>query len=87
MRLVEVARQHGALRAELIRTAADIDWTWLEGVTSLGLSAGASAPELLVEEVVAACRVRREVTVQEIKVAEETVTFRSPPIPQAARVS
>jgi hypothetical protein len=41
----------------------------------------------LVEEAVAACRARREVTVQEIKVAEETVTFRSPPIPQAARVS
>ena len=87
VRLVEVARQHGAARAELIRTAADIDWAWLDGVAILGLSAGASAPELLVEEVVAACRARHTVTVEEVKVAEETVTFRSPPIPQAARAS
>jgi 4-hydroxy-3-methylbut-2-enyl diphosphate reductase len=87
LRLVEVARQHGAGRAELIRTAADIDWSWLDGVATLGLSAGASAPELLVEEVVAACRKHRAVTVEEVKVTEETVTFRSPPIPQAARAS
>jgi 4-hydroxy-3-methylbut-2-en-1-yl diphosphate reductase len=84
VRLVEVARQSGAARAELIRTAADIDWAWLDGVATLGLSAGASAPEVLVEEVVAACRARRRVTVEEVKVAEETITFRSPPIPLTA---
>jgi 4-hydroxy-3-methylbut-2-enyl diphosphate reductase len=87
VRLVEVARQHGTPRAELVRTAADIDWSWLDGVAVMGLSAGASAPELLVEEVVAACRARRAVSVEEVKVAEETVTFRSPPIPLAARAS
>jgi 4-hydroxy-3-methylbut-2-enyl diphosphate reductase len=87
VRLVEVARQHGTPRAELVRTAADIDWSWLDGVSVMGLSAGASAPELLVEEVVAACRARRAVSVEEVKVAEETVTFRSPPIPLAARAS
>ena len=87
LRLVEVARQHGTPRAHLIRTAADIDWAWFDGVGVLGLSAGASAPEILVEEVVAACRARRAVSVEEVKVAEETVTFRSPPIPLAARAS
>ena len=81
MRLVEVARGTAAKRAELIRTAADIDWTWFDGVTTLGLTAGASAPELLVEEVMAACRARRAVAVKEVKVAEETITFRSPPGP------
>ena len=87
VRLVEVARQHGTPRAELVRTAADIDWSWLDGVSVMGLSAGASAPELLVEEVVAACRARRAVSVEEVKVAEETVTFRSPPIPLARKAS
>jgi 4-hydroxy-3-methylbut-2-enyl diphosphate reductase len=87
LRLVEVARQNGATRAELIRAAADIDWAWLDGVATLGLSAGASAPELLVEEVVTACRSRREVTLEEIRVAEETVAFRSPPIPLTRKAS
>ena len=87
LRLVEVARQHGTPRAHLVRTAADIDWAWFEGVGVLGLSAGASAPEILVEEVVAACRARHEVRVEEVRVAEETVTFRSPPIPTVARAS
>ena len=87
LRLVEVARQHGTPRAHLIRTAADIDWGWFDGVGVLGLSAGASAPEILVEEVVAACRARHEVRVEEVRVAEETVTFRSPPIPTVARAS
>ena len=87
VRLVEVARQHGALRAELIPTAEAIDWSWLKGVRTLGLSAGASAPELLVEQVVAACRERRAVAVEEVRVAEENITFRSPPIPLARRAS
>ncbi|MGD9507170.1 MAG: 4-hydroxy-3-methylbut-2-enyl diphosphate reductase [Geminicoccaceae bacterium] len=87
LRLVEVARQHGAGRAELIRTVADVDWTWLDGVRTLGVSAGASAPELLVEQLIAACRPRREVVVEEVRVAEESVTFRSPPIPLLRKAS
>jgi len=87
LRLVEVARQHGAGRAELIRTAADVDWSWLAGIAILGVSAGASAPELLVEELVDTCRARRAVTVEEVRVAEESVTFRSPPIPLLRRAS
>jgi 4-hydroxy-3-methylbut-2-enyl diphosphate reductase len=87
LRLVEVARQHGAGRAELIRTAADVDWAWLADVGTLGVSAGASAPELLVEELIRACRSRREVVVEEVRVAEESVTFRSPPIPLLRKAS
>jgi 4-hydroxy-3-methylbut-2-enyl diphosphate reductase len=87
VRLVEVARQHGAGRAELIRTAADIDWAWLNGIRTLGVSAGASAPELLVKAVVTACRARGEVVVEEVRVAEENVTFRSPPIPVLRQAS
>jgi 4-hydroxy-3-methylbut-2-enyl diphosphate reductase len=81
MRLVEVALKNGSARAELIGTAADIDWAWLEGVGSLGLSAGASAPEILVEEVIEACRQRFEVTLEEVRLADENVYFRVPPIP------
>ena len=87
LRLVEVARQNGATRAELIRGAADIEWPWLDGVTTIGLSAGASAPELLVEEVIAACRRQRAVSVEEVRVAEESITFRAPPIPHLRRAS
>ena len=59
----------------------------MEGVRTLGLSAGASAPEFLVEELVSACRARRQVTVEEVRIAEETVAFRSPPIPLARKAS
>ncbi len=59
-RLVEVARRAGAKHAMLIQRAADIDWSSLAGVSAVGLSAGASAPEVLVEEVIAAFRERYE---------------------------
>ena len=87
VRLAEVARQCGAARAELVPDVGAVDWTWLEGVRTLGLSAGASAPEFLVEQLVAACRARRQVTVEEVRIAEETVAFRSPPIPLARKAS
>jgi 4-hydroxy-3-methylbut-2-en-1-yl diphosphate reductase len=78
MRLVDVALKHGCPRAQLIRSASRIDWTFLDGVRSLGITAGASAPEILVEEVVAACRERYDVTIEEVVVTEETVTFNLP---------
>ncbi len=77
-RLVEVALRAGADRAELVASADDIDWDWFEGVTLLGLTAGASAPEDLVQGVIAACRARFDVTVQNIETARETVTFKLP---------
>ena len=62
----------------LVPRAADIDWRWLDGVRRLGLTAGASAPEMLVEEVVAEARRRFDVTIEERVVARENVTFKLP---------
>ncbi len=81
-RLVEVAKAAGCPRAWLIETAEQIDWGWLEGVRTLGLTAGASAPELLVQGVVEACRARFAVTAEEVTVTTEDVVFRAPPVPQ-----
>jgi 4-hydroxy-3-methylbut-2-enyl diphosphate reductase len=77
-RLVEVARRAGAKHAMLIQRAADIDWNSLAGVTAVGLSAGASAPEVLVEEVIAAFRERFELELEEITVTREDVEFKLP---------
>lgn len=78
MRLVEVARKAGCAQAHLVQRAADIDWRWLDGVERLGITAGASAPEVLVEEVIAACRGRYAVRIEEVPVTEENVTFKLP---------
>jgi 4-hydroxy-3-methylbut-2-enyl diphosphate reductase len=78
MRLVEVARRAGARQAQLIENAAAIDWKLLAGVTTVGLSAGASAPEVLVEEVIAAFRARYNLTVGETIVTQEDVEFKLP---------
>jgi len=78
MRLVEVARKAGAKRAQLIENASAIDWTAFEGVKTVGLSAGASAPEILVEDVIVAFRARYDLTVEETGVAREDVTFKLP---------
>lgn len=77
-RLVEVARVAGCPKATLVQRASEIDWAWLDGVRNLGVSAGASAPEILVDEVIEACRARFDVTVGEIIVAEEDVEFKLP---------
>jgi 4-hydroxy-3-methylbut-2-enyl diphosphate reductase len=78
MRLVEVARNSGCKSAHLVQRASDIDWQWLDGVKRLGITAGASAPEVLVEEVIDACRQRFDVTIEEIKVTQENVVFKLP---------
>jgi 4-hydroxy-3-methylbut-2-enyl diphosphate reductase len=78
LRLVEVAVRGGANDARLIDDARDIDWSWLEGVATLGLTAGASAPERLVEGVIDALAERYELTVDEINPTRETVTFKLP---------
>jgi 4-hydroxy-3-methylbut-2-enyl diphosphate reductase len=79
-RLVEVARKAGCPYAQLIQTAAEIDWRALEGVRSIGLTAGASAPEALVNEVIEALRARHEVMVRPVVTAEENVEFKVPRI-------
>ena len=78
VRLVEVALRAGAARAELIASAENIDWSWFEGVSTLGLTAGASAPEDLVQGVIDACRARFDVTMDSVETAKETVTFKLP---------
>ncbi|PKU23814.1 4-hydroxy-3-methylbut-2-enyl diphosphate reductase [Telmatospirillum siberiense] len=77
-RLVEVAASSGCHRSYLVQRASEIDWSWLDGINRLGVSAGASAPEVLVDEVLEACRQRFEVTIEEISVTRETVTFKLP---------
>jgi 4-hydroxy-3-methylbut-2-en-1-yl diphosphate reductase len=78
LRLVEVAQQSGCRRAALIARAEDIDWRFVEGARRLGLTASASAPEILVEEVVAACRERYDVTIEDVTVTREEVRFNLP---------
>jgi len=78
LRLVEVARQSGCGKAALIGRAGDIDWGFLAGARRLGLTAGASAPETLVEEVVEACRCRYEVAIEEVAVTREDMRFNLP---------
>jgi len=77
-RLVEVAARAGCARSVLVQRASEVDWSLLDGVARLGITAGASAPEILVEEVVAAARERFDVTIEEVRVTTETVTFKLP---------
>ena len=77
-RLVEVGRAAGCPYAMLVQSAGDIDWRAIEGVRAVGLTAGASAPEVLVDEVIAAFRDRYEVTIEPIVTAEEHVNFKVP---------
>ena len=80
VRLVEVALRAGAERAELVASAENIDWSWFDKVTTLGLTAGASAPEDLVQGVIDACRTRFDVTLDTVETARESVTFKLPRI-------
>jgi 4-hydroxy-3-methylbut-2-enyl diphosphate reductase len=77
-RLVEVAKGRGCDNAFLLSGAAALDWKRLEGVSRLGITAGASAPEILVQELVEACRERFEVSLENVSVGEETVQFNLP---------
>lgn len=80
-RLAEVATTAGCKHSALIQRATDIDWSLFDNdVKTLGLTAGASAPDVLVEEVITACRERFNVTVQEVRITEENVIFKVPRI-------
>jgi 4-hydroxy-3-methylbut-2-enyl diphosphate reductase len=76
-RLVEVARDYGA-RAQLMDNARELDEAWLEGVRILGISSGASAPEELVQELVALFRARGVSDISELTVTREDVRFMLP---------
>ena len=77
-RLVEVGTKAGCKYSQLVQRATDIDWRALEGVERLGITAGASAPEVLVDEVISALRTRYDVTVVEVETAKESVHFKVP---------
>jgi 4-hydroxy-3-methylbut-2-enyl diphosphate reductase len=79
-RLVEVALRSGCKVATLVDRASDIDWSLYGNLTSLGVSAGASAPESLVEEVIDAFAERYAVTVETVKTAEENIAFNIPKV-------
>jgi 4-hydroxy-3-methylbut-2-enyl diphosphate reductase len=78
MRLVEVAERSGCARSVLVQRAADIDWSLFEGIRRLGVSAGASAPETLVDEVIEAFAQRFDITVAAHGNARESVVFNLP---------
>ena len=77
-RLVEVGKAAGCAYAQLVQRAGDIDWRALSGITSVGVTAGASAPEELVTEVIDAFRARYAVTVEVVETAQENVEFKVP---------
>ena len=77
-RLVEVGAKAGCSYSQLVQRAENIDWRALEGIGSVGITAGASAPEILVEEVIDAFRARFDVTVEEVETATENVEFKVP---------
>jgi 4-hydroxy-3-methylbut-2-enyl diphosphate reductase len=81
-RLTEVARRAGCPCAALVQRAADIDWNAFAGVGTLGITAGASAPEVLVEEIIDAFAQRYNVSVETVSAVTEDMFF---PLPRALR--
>lgn len=82
MRLVEVASRAGC-PGYLVQRAGDIPWQAIKGLTRIGLTAGASAPDVLVSEVIGAFKARYEVVVREVTLTQETVQFKLPRVLQA----
>ncbi|MGV6890022.1 4-hydroxy-3-methylbut-2-enyl diphosphate reductase [Rhodophyticola sp. SM2404] len=77
-RLVEVGARAGCKYAQLVQRASDIDWRALDGITSMGITAGASAPEVLINEVIDAFRDRYDVSMELVETAVENVEFKVP---------
>lgn len=77
-RLVEVGTRAGCPYAQLVQRATDIDWRALEGIKTMGITAGASAPEVLINEVIDAFRDHYDVTTQIVETAVENVEFKVP---------
>ncbi|MFN3835432.1 MAG: 4-hydroxy-3-methylbut-2-enyl diphosphate reductase [Glycocaulis sp.] len=78
VRLVEVAKRAGAPDARLVQNASEMDRSWFDNVVTLGVSAGASAPEELVEDVLTQIAGFRKLTIEEVRVASEDVVFKLP---------
>lgn len=78
VRLVEVALRAGARQAQLIGSAEELNWAWLEGVNTVAITAGASAPEALVQGLIEILRMRFSVAIEHAPGAEESVIFKLP---------
>ncbi|MCW0182786.1 MAG: 4-hydroxy-3-methylbut-2-enyl diphosphate reductase [Zavarzinia sp.] len=78
VRLVEVGARAGVATALRIQNAGELDWSRLDGARRVGITAGASAPESLVEELIEAFRARFEITVEHVTVTEERIQFKVP---------
>jgi len=79
-RLKEVAKIHGAEKSILVQRAKDIDWSVLSDVEVLGITAGASAPEILIDEVIHEARNQFDIELEEIKITDENISFNVPRI-------
>jgi 4-hydroxy-3-methylbut-2-enyl diphosphate reductase len=77
-RLVEVGAKAGCSYSQLVQRASDIDWRALEGIESIGITAGASAPDVLITEVIDAFKAKYDVTVEVVETAKENVEFKVP---------
>jgi len=78
LRLVEVAERAGCPRAVMVQRGRDLDLGLTTGLRSVGITAGASAPEVLVEEVLARLAEHFDIAIEEVVVAEERITFKLP---------
>ena len=79
-RLVEVGKSSGCKYSQMVQRASDIDWRALKGVKSIGITAGASAPEILINEVILAISSRFNVTQKIVETAVENIEFKVPRI-------
>ena len=84
-RLVEVASRAGCSYAQLVQQATDIDWRALHGINSIGITAGASAPDILIQEVVDAFSDHYNVTIESVETKKENVHFKVPRILRDAK--
>ena len=79
-RLVEVAKRNGCENAHLVQDRSALNWDWFKEAKTLGISAGASAPESVVQGVINACKEKFETELEEVVIMEENVTFHVPRI-------
>jgi len=77
-RLVEVGKKAGCAYSQLVQRAADIDWRSLQGARTIAVTAGASAPDVLIQEVIDAFKARYDVTLEVVETAQENVEFKVP---------
>src|SRR5436190_875261 len=78
LRLVEVAERAGCPKALLVQQAADIPWDQFDGIATLGITAGASAPELLVTQIIDTFRARFDVSLESVVTRQERIAFNVP---------